>query len=580
MNIHTLLGMVKNYKWKSVFFSYWLLIALVLSIPVILFSTVFFSYYNKTVREDTVQNVSSAYVGISSELDSLFDHLDLMWIDYNNNNLIQYFLTLETTEPDTMQKAFVFSELTTYLKESFGKESSLISIDLYSPNADYVFSSSGSDYLDGFYRKEMFKTLLEKNFAHKCIYKDSDNSLTVAYKIQTEEPEAPIIAFTVKSPVLTIGEAYGNESAAIYDYNTKCYIEGIGNVLSPQIFKQSDFTSPSSGGVLQRTSYNKKLLTVYTYLPKHSVCLINQTDVKSLSSYNLLSFSYIIVFAIILFILTTALSFFASLKLYSSLANAISDIEISPLVRSGDTNELDFITNNLIELTAVNNSILEELPQKIRQLKNAQTLALQTQISPHFIFNTLNMLSLTVSKITHGDNEATRIIKLLSEILRGSLESSSFITTLDEEILYAKKYIEIEQLKLRGGFSVVWDIDDSCKSFVVAKFILQPIIENSISHGFKLRRSSENMLCISAHPKSKQLIIDVCDNAGGLSYEQADKINASLTGDELKSYPHIGLRNVNQRIMLLFGEQYGLRICKKDEETHVYITLPQKTLEQ
>ncbi len=574
MNIHSIMSMVKNYKWQSIFFAYWRLIMLVAVIPLTIISSIFYFFYTSSVRQDAISTISTSYGKSASSFSSTLDRLDLLWIDYNNSSLVQHFATMDNVEPDTMQKVFLFSDIQKFYRESFKKEQSLISVELYCPSSDYILSSESSGFLENSPYKDMFSLLINSDFLHKRLYKSDDSTITVAYKIESSDKSKPILALTIENPKL-----YDNlipqemNCAAIYDYNSSSLIKNFGDTSKISIPDKSQF---DLNDILpQHSVFNKNFLTVNTYLPNHNLTVINHIFIDGFYGYNKTSSAFIIFLFILLILIATALSFFASFYLYKSILQVIIDTQLPDVLPNPNTNELDFITNNLIMLTDKNNSITNELPQKILQLKKAQTLALQAQISPHFISNTLNITSLMVSGITRGDNEATRVLSLLSDILRASLESSSFITTLREEISYAEKYIEIEQIKTQNSFTVLWDIQEDCLEVNVAKFMLQPIIENSINHGFKLHKSKENTLTVSAYKNDSTLIVKISDNASEIPYEKLREIRDYITADdELRGAPHIGLRNVNQRISLIFGEEYGVKINSADGSTTVTITIP------
>lgn len=574
MNIHSIMSMVKNYKWQSIFFAYWRLIMLVAVIPLTIISGIFYFFYTSSVRQDAISTISTSYGKSASNFSSTLDRLDLLWMDYNNSSLVQLFATLDSIEPDTMQKVFLFSDIQKFYRESFNKEQSLISVELYCPSSNYILSSESSGFLENSPYKDMFSVLINSDFLHKRLYKSDDSTITVAYKIESSDKNKPILALTIENPKL-----YDNltpqemNCAAIYDYNSASLIKNFGDTSKISIPDKSQFDLDDI--LPQHSVFNKNFLTVNTYLPNHNLTVINHIFIDGFYGYNKTSSAFIIFLFILLILMATALSFFASYYLYKSILQVIIDTQLPDVLPNPNTNELDFITNNLIMLTDKNNSITNELPQKILQLKKAQTLALQAQISPHFISNTLNITSLMVSGITRGDNEATRVLSLLSDILRASLESSSFITTLREEISYAEKYIEIEQIKTQNSFTVVWDIQEDCLEVNVAKFMLQPIIENSINHGFKLHKSKDNTLTVSAYKNDSTLTVKISDNASQIPYEKLREIREYITADdELRGAPHIGLRNVNQRISLIFGEEYGVKINSSNGSTTVTITIP------
>lgn len=216
----------------------------------------------------------------------------------------------------------------------------------------------------------------------------------------------------------------------------------------------------------------------------------------------------------------------------------------------------------------------EELAFRIKLMKKAQAVALQSQINPHFINNTLETINwMAVAKLGMG-NDVSEMLNCLSQILRFSLGDSDTYVTLREELEYVKKYLFIQQKRLKNGFDVVWQIAEDTYDCKVIKILIQPVIENAIKYGIKPYQD-KGTLMISAQKQDDKLCIVVKDSGMGLTKEEVTEINQSIKKQVIKESNHIGLSNVNQRIILSFGEAYGVVVDSAiNGGTRVMLTLP------
>lgn len=210
------------------------------------------------------------------------------------------------------------------------------------------------------------------------------------------------------------------------------------------------------------------------------------------------------------------------------------------------------------------NSMLDELNNYIAQFyllnlkqQQAELKALQAQINPHFLFNTLEAIRMVA--VLEGSKTSSKMTFHLAKLFRYSLESKD-IVPLYTEIEYVKQYLTLMQFKHPDKLRVQFNISDEVDQTPVQKLILQPIIENYFIHGFKKDRS-DNILTISAAKVGTDKIeICIVDNGKGMSEEKLSQIVQHINceeGDEMKS---IGLRNIHQRLKLKYGDHYGLAV--------------------
>lgn len=194
--------------------------------------------------------------------------------------------------------------------------------------------------------------------------------------------------------------------------------------------------------------------------------------------------------------------------------------------------------------------ISEVYESRIRQQK-LEMQALQAQINPHFLYNTLSMINWKA--ISAGEEDISTITLALSDYYRTTLNRGETFINIRGEILNIRSYLEIQLMMHDYGFEVDYDMDPSLDEYQMPKLILQPLVENALEHGLDVKEEGEKILKISCRQDQEDIIWTVEDNGVGMEEVVADNMVKTHTSG-------YGVRNVNERLMLLYGEHYGLRI--------------------
>ena len=244
-------------------------------------------------------------------------------------------------------------------------------------------------------------------------------------------------------------------------------------------------------------------------------------------------------------------------------------------------NETHEIALNIVRNLYSNRQMQVEMKTYTDIMDKAQLMALQAQISPHFLYNTLENIRWRAIELGKGDNQVSQSIVYLSELLRNTLDIDQQLITLDEEINSAKIYVQILQLRYEDKLKVIWDVDKALLNCRIVKVSLQPLIENAVYHGIKPLRT-QGIVDIKIYQKEAQMIIEVTDNGVGMTPEMVAKLNEDMHDKYVLSEEHIGVRNVNQRLQLLLGDEAGIEITSKEGKgTRVTLYLPlQKNAEE
>ncbi|MDF2958484.1 MAG: histidine kinase [Paenibacillus sp.] len=206
-------------------------------------------------------------------------------------------------------------------------------------------------------------------------------------------------------------------------------------------------------------------------------------------------------------------------------------------------------------------------------LKETELKALQSQINPHFLFNTLQLLQ---TEIVYGNNaESNQVIVSLSNLLRYSMSHANEVVPFQHEINNVKDYLFILHKKFGSNLTVRFNIpDEAVYEHKTLKLLLQPIVENCIKHGFK-EAPYNNEIGISVTMAGKGILVLIQDNGAGMEKAELNRLRKRINETSFQNGSQIGLDNVNHRIKLKYGDGYGIFIRSKERAyTKVYVLLP------
>lgn len=213
-------------------------------------------------------------------------------------------------------------------------------------------------------------------------------------------------------------------------------------------------------------------------------------------------------------------------------------------------------------------TLMEEIIRQQNERRKSELDALQSQINPHFLYNTLSMMNWMA--IRSNQMEISKVTLALSTFYRTALSKGEDVVTVENCIQNMQAYLEIQLTMHDNNFTVDWDIDPTIKNEKMPKLLLQPVVENAIEHGIDEKEDGDKKLFLSFRGNGDDVEITVRDNGMGMPQEKAE----TLVTYQAKGY---GLKNVNDRIRLLYGEKYGIQIFSApDEGTTVVMRFPKE----
>lgn len=312
----------------------------------------------------------------------------------------------------------------------------------------------------------------------------------------------------------------------------------------------------------------------------------NYYVVSSVSTYKLFEsgFRTITVVMIVLIVVLIAAGFITKIlikKMYQPLDKVVSKMDHVATGSLRTRINVENMGEDFTKLAVGFNSMMDEIEVLMEQVKLEQHQleqirfnALQSQIQPHFLYNTLECIHWQA--IAEGNKEISTMVKALAKYYRICLSKGHDVIPIREEVEHIRNYMIIQNMRYDNIIGSEIVAEPGVEESLIPKLTLQPLVENSIYHGMKVKEGKTGTLYLTAYKEGDEVVIKVSDTGTGMSQEQIDEMNEQLSRYE-DSFGY-GVRNVNKRIELLFGEGYGLYYQKNDSGgVTVVIHLPYLT---
>lgn len=532
-------------------------------ISILIISLMLFSWYKQSSsklmtyeKEETSQEVKNASIYVASYLEK-------------NKNLASL-LAMSAESQNIMDDKTDFKNLKDIIKVSEKSDEFIKKIFLVSENGNII----SNEKVNLETNKDMkniswYKKLINSNnmaFASKADFSkissdSSKNIISISKEIKDKNNKR--LGFVV----INLSYKFLEDFLSTINFGKDGYVF----ILSSEeelLFKSKnmeDFGKKDYEKLLKKRMKPEKMdfVSSNVFIPNTQWKLVGISFSNAISNLKKQLIESSLILALIVFILTLLVSIFVSKKISKPIIYLIGEIKktdkklykIKSLPQA--SSEIQILTkeyNNLIDRIFV---LTEDIEKKEEQKRTYQVKALQSQINPHFLYNTLDTILWLVE---FGENEkAIKVTKNLGMLLRNSLNIDEDFVKLDKEIEHAKNYLDIQKIRYDNKFTYEFIKKIQTSSLYVPKLILQPIIENAIYHGIR-EKKSKSYIKIIVEKNPEYLIIKIIDNGLGPK-EKKENIPTKLGG--------IGMENVNNRIKLLCGEKYNLKMQREKDETIV-----------
>lgn len=584
--------LLKHLKFESIFFKNYIIIMLLIVIPLVGIIWGVYSYsYNLMIEE-----ISTFCLGeLKSKRDAfelLANDIGLSSIALSLNKKVQLFLINDKRDlfnynPYELREILNILELSNeYLK----------SIYLYRDSDDYIMTySRESGFISGFLDISWFEVYQERTeklitgpwvISRRAVdpYQNYHNVISIinpVYIVNDFSSGAIIFNLSInkiKEIIMSNQNIAGsqnyiinNAGEVIFSTNFSLMSKNINDVNVFNLIDQKINSSPK----LITINEEKYILSVveselfnWTYISVSPLKFF-QDRITSLRNFIRL----IIFISLFVVIIVAGL---ISYKAYRPVHHLISYVDHPEEWKKNKAKLPGQLPNLLLKIKRyiTTSTFQDKLFQKLTILKKSQLTALQSHINPHFLFNTLDTVKWLAMELTQGNNKVSKIVAALAKLLREEIDIEQSLIPLEKEVDYLKLYLYIQGFRYKNKFKIKWDIGKELLNCKIIKISLQPLVENSIYHGIK-PKGNPGIIKIKARKNNNFLIIKIIDNGVGISSGHLKELNKILKDDYYDHEDHLGLKNVNQRIKIIFGDDYGVYLySKKGKGTVIKMKLP------
>ena len=252
--------------------------------------------------------------------------------------------------------------------------------------------------------------------------------------------------------------------------------------------------------------------------------------------------------------------------------NAIEAGDLDTEVYMGGSYEIRHLGRSIGDMAKRIKTLMEDIVAEHESKRKSEFDTLQSQINPHFLYNTLDIIVWMIEN--EQKQEAVRIVTALARFFRISLSKGRSIITVRDELEHVRNYLMIQQMRFKNKFVYHIEAGEEVMDLVSLKLILQPLVENAIYHGMEFM-DGDGEICVKVYRESEDLWFRISDNGLGMTQKQVESLLDEKNHVSSRRGSGIGVKNVNERIRLYFGADYGLTIqSEPDEGTTISIRLP------
>ncbi|MFK7693653.1 sensor histidine kinase [Paenibacillus sp. HJGM_3] len=582
---------VKNYRFRSVFIKNFFIILALILLPITGLSVGIYNLYSKTVTEEISSAHLNALSRIRDMVDMMIREVDDFTVRLASDDNLKSLLEREVTGLPDYDMNLSIRKIYDELHTSNSIQSFVDSVYVYSEKYQYVLNSqhgrwpldefSDIGWLDVY--KEKRPTANDWIFPRQARLRSSD---TGGQELLTFVRTAPLLSSKKTGSVL-----FNIDTARFMDlinnannhYIDQLYIiDGSGTVLASDDFRWinhriSDIIpdktlmarNPNEPAFLydegskQSISHVNSLYNNWKFISVVPLKLY-EDKARYIRNYLFVSSLFSILVALILS-LVISWKLFMPIKQIMAVVSRPGEWQDPPAGVTGRKPRLDeikYITSNILHSFGEKKELENELRSRLALLDQAYQVALQSQINPHFLYNTLETINWQALRLSGGENPVSEMIAALSQLLRYSLEGEENLVPIRVEIEHCKSYIEIQRIRYPHKFEVEWHIDERIKAWKIPRISLQPLIENAIYHGIKPKQGAGKIV-VTGTLEDEMAVLRIADDGVGVDRERVASMNAALSARISLAGTHIGMQNVNQRLKLTFGERSGLSMTSE-----------------
>lgn len=285
----------------------------------------------------------------------------------------------------------------------------------------------------------------------------------------------------------------------------------------------------------------------------------------------------VVLFAVLIALILVTLISYSITTPIRELSNAMKQVEQEHFdieIHSKRKDEIGQLITSFNYMIGKIRQLIYEVYQKKIEQKNAEIRALQAQINPHFLYNTLDSINWML--IERDEQDISDVVISLGDILRYAIGGQNHLVPLRDEVRYIESYLCIQKNRLEERLDYRWELEEEALDFLVPKLILQPLVENAVIHGIEPLKEG-GMIVMKAWMEAETLLIRVADNGKGMNQQELEALEEKIAGR--RDSRNIGMRNIQRRIELTFGQERAMEIQSTQDKGTV-ITLRMTAIRQ
>ena len=568
---------IQNHQFQKLFFKNWMQVFLCIILPLI-FCTIAIQHYSaRSLLREMDKSVQRSIRNTTATLETLFeevcDTLEKETLDNNITGILQEERTLPASYGYVTQVNTALDRITTDRRESL-----YYSVDAYSEGSDFLVSSLYRGQSYGWIADKSlvaaFEQYLDENpqqrlfaVARTANYVGEESRVITVYQIVATVAEMRAFVSVSVDAEKLIGYIVDNEvpnqgAYLIVDNKNQVVLDTSGQMNDQML------SLPEAGDVVSSFTEDingQQMRVSYTNMEHFGWKCVQIIPMEEYQ-HNAIRLQRMVVLIVVFGVMAgILLSYGATVKLFRPVEAILRLLENpSEQDKIGNENdEIQYLLFRILELFQKNIALENEMVDRLHALRRARAKALQEQMTPHFINNVLQTINWIAIEETGDENSATsQALILLADIIDTGKKQKYSLTTVAEEIEYTRKFVALERLRYGQGIICHYEITSDAEGMFIPGISLQTLVENSIAHGFRTKGGCGNIYVSIRTNGQSGLNICVEDDGEGMEPEAIESIFTMLKQDDIYIGEHLGLINLFQRFLLIYGETCSFDIRK------------------
>lgn len=586
MTILRNLKLIRQYRFNSILLKYFAIILVFLLLPVLIVSVYSVNTYKKLIEDEMEYLNNNTMNQVRETIDAVYIEAEKYMFQLSNNQDIQDFVKTDQvryanfTDIQKSRNVIQAITITSFISDY------IHSVIVYAPGSGYVFSSNQGGTEIGQYDDRDWlgeRAALDqapRYFVARTLPVGGEPVISSVMRVPfSQDVQNGYIVLNIS--IDKIAQQADQRHSPIIDDIIIRDSDTILYSLKSRGLDSADWQSLIDAGK------NDQVVTIgqeskYLYVADSQVSNWQYILLYSTNHYQQ-QVARIVTFFLILMAISIVgallVSMIISVKVYTPIQGILDTIkdptssgkEMQSIMK---TPEIEQIVGKINASSDEISNLQDMLEQRLALFRQAKSAALQAQINPHFICNILDSINWLAIDLAQGENKVSNMLVMLSDFLRISLDTDNTLIPIQEEINHVQIYIGMMSVCNGRQYDVVWQVDEEVSRLKTIRLLLQPVVENAIEHGL-IAHDQVGQIVISGTLSGQKVILSVLDNGIGIPETDINRMNQEMEQGYGRVAESIGLRNINQRIKLLYGDEYGVTLEPAAQSgVIVKITLP------